>query len=460
MYQASLVSDLKRLIQGEVSDAPPDLAGVSFDFGRLVQKVPRVVVRPRDVHEVARVVAFAYQRDMAITPHAGGNSFGGQSLSDGGICLDLRQLRALGPIRPEAGWFEADAGVRWFEVVEATLALGVIPPVLPSYLRTTVGGTHSAAGFGAASFCRGAQIDHCLELEVVLYSGEVVRCNLDENPELFQRVLGGYGQFGVITRVRHRLRRFLPHSRTYFLLYDDLPSLLSDQARLVAEGRVDAIDASIQSCYVGHRQQGGRPAPLHVHLYPMTVTVEADELRDAEDQRVLKGLNFHRWVYSEDLRTAEHTLIGRTEERLASAKVAHIFTDVFVPWSSLERFVLATQRHVLPNIVNVEHLLLWPIQRAVVTRPMVQLPEEAMLMGIGLYCRVPQANAAATLAVAQGFVDLAMQMGGRYYLAGSVRFDAARLKAHFGDAWPGVVEAKQRFDPKGLLNPGFFPAPP
>jgi cytokinin dehydrogenase len=456
MTHSGLIADLSRLIGGAVTDAPDAIGEVSTDFGQFVHKRPRAVVRPENASDVARVIKYAYDRDLAISPRAGGNSFGGQSLNEGGVVIDMRAMRALDSINAEAGWFEADAGLTWNDVVEETLRRGLVPPVLTSYLMTSLGGTHSAAGFGSSSFRRGTQIDHCLALEIVHHSGEVVRCSADENAELFEHALGGYGQFGVITRVRHRLRKALPHTRTYFLRYDDIGALLADEARLSEEKRVDFIHSMISPCYQGNRVSNGRRSPLHTFLYPMNVTVEAESADAIDDDRVLADLQFGRHVYSEDLSTRDFNLLGRAEDKVASPRVANIFTDVLVPWPVLERLIRAVEAHIFPKIVNVDHMLLWPVAHQSAKRPMVRLPDDPLVMGFGVYSRVPNAFAQATVAVAQGFVDLAMKMGAKYYLTGSARLDAARLSAQFGDAWPPVREIKRRYDPKGLFNPGFF----
>jgi len=49
-----------------------------------------------------------------------------------------------------------------------------------------------------------------------------------------------------------------------------------------------------------------------------------------------------------------------------------------------------------------------------------------------------------------------IMMGGKRYLSGWMDFDAAAWKAHYGDQWPAVLAAKKRFDPQGILNPGFI----
>ncbi len=433
MSQAALKSDLARLTTGTVADTPEVLAEFSTDYGGLVTKTPRAVVRPTTAEELSRIVKHCYDRDLPISARAGGFSFAGQSLNQGGIVIDMQELQRIGPINTEDGWLEAQAGARWKDIVAKCVPLGWIPPTLT---------TLSAAGFGMSSFRQGTQIDQCLDFEIVHHSGEILRCSEEENPELFGHALGGFGQFGVITKARQRLRRVAPTVRTYFLQF-------------VEENRIHYLDAMVRPCYHGLRVVNGSRVPLHSHLYPMNITVETEDPNQLVDREILSDLNYSKWIYSEDLSTQDFILLGHTDQH-TSPRITEIFVDVLIPWSVLEDFIRKVEAHIFPLIVNVEHTILWPMTRKTLRRPMLRTPDEPMFMGIGLYSRVPKSAAEQTLAASRAFVDLARQMGGTYYLTGSVRFDAERLADHFGDMWPSVREVKQRYDPKGLFNPGFF----
>ena len=50
-----------------------------------------------------------------------------------------------------------------------------------------------------------------------------------------------------------------------------------------------------------------------------------------------------------------------------------------------------------------------------------------------------------------------MAMGGKRYLSGYVEFDEEDWRAHFGPEWEFFQTAKRRYDPDGILNPGFVP---
>jgi FAD/FMN-containing dehydrogenase len=68
----------------------------------------------------------------------------------------------------------------------------------------------------------------------------VVECSEDANPELFERVLLGYGQFGVITRATMKVRPFTPLKMRYYY-YRSLGQAIEDLQWIARE---DASDYS------------------------------------------------------------------------------------------------------------------------------------------------------------------------------------------------------------------------
>jgi FAD/FMN-containing dehydrogenase len=54
---------------------------------------------------------------------------------------------------------------------------------------------------------------------------------------------------------------------------------------------------------------------------------------------------------------------------------------------------------------------------------------------------------------------LSTAMGGKRYLSGYVDFTEEMWREHFGAQWEPFVAAKRRWDPDGVLNPGFVPLP-
>ncbi len=169
--------------------------GHSTDFGGVFVRSPQTVVAPRNADEAADLLARASVTRTPVTVRGLGQSAGGQSLSKGGILLLTQQFDS---ICVEESKVSVGGGVRWDQLLDATLAQGLMPPVVPGYLSTTVGGTLSSGGFSKGSIMHGMLIDHVLELDVITADGRRVLCGPTQAAWLFHSVLGGLGQFGVI----------------------------------------------------------------------------------------------------------------------------------------------------------------------------------------------------------------------------------------------------------------------
>ncbi len=52
---------------------------------------------------------------------------------------------------------------------------------------------------------------------------------------------------------------------------------------------------------------------------------------------------------------------------------------------------------------------------------------------------------------------MSVLMGGKRYLSGYIDFTPEEWRAHYGPEWERFVAAKRRWDPDGILNPGFVP---
>ena len=133
-----------------------------------------------------------------------------------------------------------DAGVRWKDLVIAAAARGLTPPVLTGYTNLSIGGTLSVGGVSGRNYA-GAQVDHVQELEVVTGEGHLRRCSRHEHRDLFDAVLAGLGQCGVITRVKMDLVRARQMARIYNPVYFDTATFFRDLRTLINRGELNEI---------------------------------------------------------------------------------------------------------------------------------------------------------------------------------------------------------------------------
>jgi FAD/FMN-containing dehydrogenase len=198
------IPELRALFNGRVIG--PDDYG--YDEARTVfyggfNRRPAAIVRVADAADVSRLVSLAQETGLELAIRSGGHSTAGHSVSDGGIVLDLANMRNLQiDVEGRTAW--AEAGLTAGEYTTAAGAHG---------LATGFGDTGSVGisgitlggGIGYLVRKHGLTIDDLLAAEVVTADGQLLRVDAESQPDLFWAIRGGGGNFGVATRFQFRL---------------------------------------------------------------------------------------------------------------------------------------------------------------------------------------------------------------------------------------------------------------
>jgi len=458
MGSLNWTSDLAREISGQVLSDEPSREAVSTDFGRITVRKPAAVVRPATAEDVAKVIRFANEHGLGVGTRGEGHSQSGQSLSDH-IVLDMSSLGEVGKVDEKAARAVCQAGLRWRRLVEHLAPLELSPPVLTNNLDVTIGGTLSTAGLGVATWRYGTQADNCLELEVVTGAGESLRCSGQEHAELFNAVRAGVGQFGVITEATLNLRKHRPRFESYYLLYDDLNLLLDDLKLLMTEERFDYLESWCVPCPQGFKRAGGERQAFAEWFFPLHATVETDEGGPPAANERLRGLRFYKHVHTEqgplgDFFSRLDALFALWK-RAAFWDQAHPWMECVLPWQTAPVYIQQVLQNMPPQAIAGGHILLWPARGSASHVPLFVRPAGEFLMGFGILPAVPKHLVHEALPKLNRASQASMMFGGKRYLSGWISFDEAQWKAHYGDLWAKVVELKKRFDPNGILNPGF-----
>jgi FAD/FMN-containing dehydrogenase len=172
-------------------------------YNAMIDRRPALIARCATLGDVSRTIAFARNHDLLVAIRGGGHNGAGLGTCDGGVVVDLSLLKEI-QVDPEARTVRVGGGCTWGEVDAATGEHGLATP--SGIISTTgVGGLTLGGGLGHLTRKCGLAIDNLLEAELVLASGERVRANADEHPDLYWAIRGGGGNFGVVTSFLFRL---------------------------------------------------------------------------------------------------------------------------------------------------------------------------------------------------------------------------------------------------------------
>lgn len=435
---------LARELPDQVEMATSELAWAAQDFGGIVRRVPRAVVRPTSVEGVVTAVSFCARHRIPLAVRGTGLTSFGQSLCADGIVLELGRLSAP-PYDGDGDTIWLGAGERWSQVVDRTLLHGVTVPVLPDYLRLSVGGTLSLGGIGENSFSRGLQSDHVVRLEVVTGAGERLRCSRDERPELFDACRAGFGQCAVIVAAEMKLEPAPAQVTMYNLRCPDHRALLREHRRLAVAGDFDYLQSSVDALAPGSHVHGLNVAARHQHAGDAPAPPASSDL----EVRKRHSLSYEDYLFRLDN-------LEPAMRELGVWDVPHPWAYFAVPESHGEAFLGAAlealQRRRDGRIMG----SLFAPSRC--SSPLYALPdgEHALHFALLRHAIPPtRARVDALLESNRRLWRATAAIGGRFFAAGAVPLTPDDWRLQLGDRWEPLRAAKERYDPAQILGRGY-----
>jgi len=183
------------------NDPEYDKARTSFYGG--FDSRPGAIVRVADANDVARVITIARESGAEFIVRGGGHGVAGYATPQGGIVLDLKDMRAL-DIDAEGRSAWAETGLTAAEYTTAADAHGLATGFGDTG-SVGIGGLTLGGGVGYLVRKHGLTIDDLLAADVVTADGQLRHVDAQTEPDLFWAIRGGGGNFGVATRFRYRL---------------------------------------------------------------------------------------------------------------------------------------------------------------------------------------------------------------------------------------------------------------
>jgi FAD/FMN-containing dehydrogenase len=457
---ASISGALTPKAQAEACDRPP-VGGdwscdpgvrraAATDFGRIVNKTPRAVYRPSSRANIAGLLRWASKQELKISARGQGHSIYGRAQAENGIVIDMSALGAIDEVQSDR--VAVEAGATWSAVLDATLMHGLTPPVLTNYLGLSIGGTIAIGGIGGTSSSHGFQTDHVLELDVVTGDGRELTCSASANSDLFDAIRAGLGQCGIVTRATLRLMQAPARVRRFQLFYPDLATLMADQRRALGERRFDQLQGAVL------------PDPAGGWRYQLEGAVFHDGTLARDDGGVLEGLS--------DARSAAVIVDSTYRDDMNSfSKFQQLLTSNgqwFHPQPWLLTFLRGSNaqsvaRALLDELTSADvgplgRITCYPMSHTAVCTPQVRLPDEPVVFPFNLI-RIPASNDRSTaermVAQNRALYERIRDAGGTLYPVSAMPMWSDDWRHHFGSAWRPFRDAMQRYDPAGILTPGY-----
>ncbi len=237
--------------EGGWLDSTEDLSAFTTDFRKLYRGATPLVLRPRQVDQVARILAVCNRDAVGIVPHGGNTSYcGGATPDESGaqIVLSMRRLNRVRQLDAANDSLIVEAGCTLAETQAAARGIDRLFPLsLGSQGTAQIGGNLSTNAGGTAVLRYGMMRDLVLGLEVVLADGSVMsglKSLRKDNTgyDLKSLFIGAEGTLGVITAACLKLYP-LPADTATALVGIDAPRQALDLLGQLRRAVGDALTA-------------------------------------------------------------------------------------------------------------------------------------------------------------------------------------------------------------------------
>ena len=227
---------------------------------------PEVLVKPGSTEEVARIMHFANEKGIPVTPRGGGTGLsGGCVAASGGILLSLERMNRILEVDEENYVAVVEAGTVLADLYKAVEARGLYYPIYPGELSSTIGGNVATNAGGMRAVKYGVTRHHILGLEAVLSTGETIETGgkyvkVSTGYDLTQLIVGSEGTLAVVTKVILKLLSRPKATATLFVPFKDLgdgirtvPSILKSGVTPVTIEFLEKIGLVAMEDYTGRK---------------------------------------------------------------------------------------------------------------------------------------------------------------------------------------------------------------
>jgi FAD/FMN-containing dehydrogenase len=425
-----------------------------------------VLIPKENAIEVLRsIIKLASDESRVISIKGTQHTQGGHSFSTQGLVVDLSNLNQMQMIADNV--LRVQAGAHWKEVIEFLNNLGLSVAVMQSDYDFSVGGTVSTNVHGWRAN-KPPMIATIQGFHIMMADGQVRYCSRQENFDIFQSAIGGYGLLGIIIDVD--LKVVKNH------LYD------------LHQWVIDASDFT--RFFKAHVQQNpkamlffGRFSLDHKNFLKQII------FRIYEDNdEIIRNtkISTHKWVepiinwffnrtYQNDwFRKLRWTLesssfLSQFYEKLSQNQLLYhsvdnymtkrdeqvdLLQEYFIPLNRFGDFVLFVQS-LEPEIGN--YLMNITIRHVQADQISILNYAPKEMICFVLYFRGPKTQAFDTKLkiAALKMTDRALARGGTYYLP----YRAYQTDSQFKMAYRGYKKFKQikmKYDPQGLFSNQFY----
>ncbi|MEI7468820.1 MAG: FAD-binding oxidoreductase [Chloroflexota bacterium] len=433
------------------------------------------IVQVKTEDDIRAALRYAAEKQLKVSIAAVRHSMGGHAFHRNGVVLDMMQFNNMSLDAPNK-LLTVQSGATWHNIQNFIHPNYAVKAMQSSDIFS-VGGSVSVNAHGMDHQV-GAVGRTIRSMRVMLPDGSIKTASRNENPELFNLVLGGYGLFGILLDVVLEITdNTIYQAKRRYINVQDFPALF--QSEIVNDKKL--------GLFYGHlsTSPGSLLREMILYLYEAQTIGEADipPLPNVSGEQLRRfTLNFAKlgpiparlkWFAekniephmetcsvkprSQALTDGEACLVARNEPMHDSVNYlknnlkgeTDILHEYFIPRDRLIAFVDGLREVVIRRSVNLLNASVRVVHRE--DNFLSYAPQDAFSIVLYINQQTDAAGHAKMRLVTGELIDLATRLGGRFFLPYQLHYTPQQLEA----SYPQIRQffaAKQKYDPQGLLT--------
>ena len=460
------------------SNVHPDSMEVNDLHSKLNRTSVNQCFTPETPQDVVAIVRKAARHNQSLAIAGGRHAMGGQQFVTDGWLLDTRGLERVLAFDREAGTITVEAGIQWPKLMRGYVVAqrgdanpwGICQKQTGAD-RLTIGGA-VASNIHGRGLCMKPFVQDIVSLEIVDAAGELVSLSREQNPTLFNLVVGGYGLFGVVVSVtlqlvaRRKVERVVTLSSIEELgraFTDRIVNGFSygDFQFSINPHSPDFLKAGVFSCY--REVPADTPIPASQRRLSQANWERLVVLAHLDKQAAFEAfVEFYLdttgqiyWSDTQQLNIYLEDYYPRVDHLLPPAsKGSEVITELYVPRSRLAAFMDAARDSLRSDEADVIYGTVRLIEKDQETF-LAWARESYACVIFNLHIRhTPEGIDNARVRFCH-LIDAALEQGGSYFLT----YHRFARKEQVLDAHPRFAEflaAKQIYDPRAIFSSDWY----
>ena len=413
---------------------------------------PDAVIWPHSTEEVSAILKTCNALNVPVIPYGAGTSLEGHVTAPrGGLCVDLSKMDQVLEVHDADADCVVQPGVTREGLNAYLRDSGLFFPVDPG-ANATIGGMISTRASGTTTVRYGTIAANVMALEVVLASGEVIRCGgrarkSSAGYDLVRLFTGAEGTLGIITEATLRLHGRPEAVASGVYSYTGLRGAVDAVVEVIQSGapiaRIEFLDeAQVRACNAYSKLSLPDAPTLFIEIHGTQMGVAEQIERVTAVAASHGGTLLDQATDSqlrEDLWRARHRAYFAARALRPGSEC--VVADVCVPISGLAECVAQTRAD---------------IDREGLTAPIVGHVGDGNFHVLFLLAPGVDEEWARMERVYDSMIALAHRLGGTCTGEHGIGLGKRdKLVAEFGEPVVALMrDLKHAWDPRGILNPG------